>query len=89
MAAELLSNNFAVVFDRLIKKSRVSCYKIAQYSQLDEGYLSRLRKGRKHGPSTESIIRIALALVHYSEEIGIDDVEELLQSRSLSILTKR
>lgn len=78
-----------MVFDRLVKKTGVSCYKIAQYSQLDEGYLSRLRKGRMHNPGTESIIRIALALVHYSEEIGIDDVEELLQSRSLSILTKR
>jgi transcriptional regulator with XRE-family HTH domain len=88
MRAGIYSSNFSEAFTRLLKKTRVSCYKIAQYSHLDEGYLSRLRNGRKRNPSIESVVLIALAFVHYSKEITIEDVEELLHSTIPSLLTK-
>ncbi len=38
----LYSNDFSEVFSKLLAKADVSCYRISQYTNLDEGYLSRL-----------------------------------------------
>jgi transcriptional regulator with XRE-family HTH domain len=88
MRTGIYSSNFSEAFTRLLKKTRVSCYKIAQFTGLDQGYLSRLRNGCKHSPSIDTVMAIALAFVHYSKEVSIEDVEELLQSTIPSLLTK-
>lgn len=83
----LYLSDFSEVFSKLLEKSGVSCYRIAEYTGLDEAYLSRLRNGKKHNPSPEAIMRIGLALAHFSDKIKICDIEDLFEvvGRSLSL----
>jgi hypothetical protein len=84
----LYGNNFAKTFSDLIDKSGVSCYKIAQFTALNEGYLSNLRSGEKINPSPETTMKISLALAHFSPGLNIDDFERLFNSVGRSILIK-
>ncbi len=81
------NNDFGIVFSELLEKSGVSCYKIQKYTHLDEGYLSRLRNGFRPNPSPETIAKIALAIVHFNNNIKISHVNRLFQAvgRSLNI----
>jgi len=76
----LYSKDFAKAFSNLLEKSGVTCYQISQYSHLNQSYLSRLRKGEKHDPSPETIIKICLALTNYSHKLGLYDIENLFNS---------
>lgn len=84
----LYSNNFAQVFSRLLDETRVSCYQISQYTHLGQSYLSRLRGGQKHGPTPETIVKINLALVHFSDRVGLYDIEALFNAVGRSISVK-
>ena len=81
------AKDLSEVFSTLLEKSRISCYQISQYSHLDQAYLSRLKSGAKTNPSLETIIKISLALTHYSEKIKLDDIQRLFRSvgRSLRV----
>ena len=46
-AMGLYSNDFSRVFSELVEKTGVSCYRIGQYTYLNEGYLSRLKSSEK------------------------------------------
>ena len=72
--------NFAQVFSQLLEKADTSCYKISQFTHLNEAYLSRLKAGEKHNPSPETIMKISLALTHYSEKITAYDIQKLFKS---------
>lgn len=84
----IYSSSFAEVFRTLLAETNVSCYQIAEYSHIDEGYLSRLRTGEKHNPSPETIMKIALALAHLSKEITLHELEKLFSSVGRSLRTK-
>ena len=79
------SNNFAEAFSQVLEKANVSCYKISQYSHLDEAYLSRLKNGEKHNPSPETIVRISMALAHLSAEVKLYDLEKLFNATGRSL----
>lgn len=81
----LYSKDFSKVFSDLLQKSEVSCYKITQYTGLDQGYLSRLRNGVRSNPSPETIVRISLALVHYCGKVEQHDIERLFSSVGRSL----
>lgn len=81
----IYKNNFSAVFTELLKKSGVSCYQIYEYAGLDQAYLSRLKNGEKHNPSPETIIKIGLALTHYSDKIKFYDVQRLFRSVGRSL----
>jgi len=81
----LYLTDFPKVFSRLLEKSGVSCYKISQYSHLYEAYLSRLKNGEKQNPSPETIIKISLALTHYSDKITAYDIQKLFRSVGRSL----
>jgi len=81
----LYSNNFCKIFSDLLTKTRISCYQIGKYTNLDGAYLSRLRNGGKNNPSAETIMKISLALAHLSEGIALHDIEELFNSVGRSI----
>jgi hypothetical protein len=85
----LYADDFSKVFSILLDKTGVSCYKISHYTHLNEAYLSRLKKGGKNNPSRETVIKIGLALAHYSDDITLSDIETLFQSTSLSIVSRR
>jgi transcriptional regulator with XRE-family HTH domain len=83
----IYSNNFSRAFSQLLEKAGTSCYKISQYTNLDEGYLSRLKKGERENPSPETITKISLALTHYSDKVKLYDIQKLFKSvgRSLNL----
>ncbi|MFC2013332.1 hypothetical protein ACFLU8_00325 [Chloroflexota bacterium] len=63
----IYTNNFCKVFAKVLAETGVTCYKISQYSGLDGGYLSRLKSGLKENPSPETVIKICIAIAHYSK----------------------
>jgi hypothetical protein len=83
------SNSFAQTFSEFLKKFGVSCYQISRYTHLDEGYLSRLKNGEKNIPSRETVLKIGLAFVHYSDKVTLSDIEILFRSTSLSTISRR
>ncbi len=87
METGLYTNQFAEGFSKLLEKSSISCYRISQYTGIDQAYLSRLRNGEKCNPSPEVIMRIGLALTRLSDKVAMHDIETLLNSvgRSLRI----
>ena len=80
MASGIYPSNFSTVFSRLLEKTGVSCYQIKQFTQLNEGYLSRLRTGERNNPSPETVFKIGLAFMHLSKDVKLHDVERLLNS---------
>jgi transcriptional regulator with XRE-family HTH domain len=82
------SNGFSRAFSQLLEKAGVSCYKISQYSHVDEAYLSRLKNGKKQNPSPATIIKISLALTHYSDKIKLCDIQRLFRSVGRSLSSK-
>ena len=81
----IYNNTFSEVFNELLNKSKVSCYKICQFTGINQAYLSRLKNGKKINPSPETIMKIALALVHFSDKISLYDIEKLFNSVGRSI----
>ena len=79
------TNSFAEVFSSLLKQTDLSCYKISEYTHLDQGYLSRLKNGEKENPSPETVIKISMAFAHFSKNVGISDIQRLFRSVGRSI----
>jgi hypothetical protein len=88
METGMFSADFSRAFDRLLKETKVSCYQIGKYAQLDEAYLSRLRRGEKNNPSPLAILKIGLAFAHLSPNVKLQDIEELFNSVGRSIMPK-
>ena len=82
----LYYEDFSRVLSHLLEKTGVTCYKIAQYTGLDQGYLSCLKNGKKNNPSPEVVVRISVALARFGNDIEMYDIEDLFNSigRSLS-----
>lgn len=84
----LYASDFSKVFSTLLEKNGISCYQISRYTHLDQAYLSRLKTGKKQNPSPETLIKISLALAHYSNQVQIHDIQRLLKSVGRSIITR-
>jgi len=84
----LYGNDFSKVFSQLIEKAGISCYQIAHFAHLDQAYLSRLRNSERQNPSPETIIKISLALTHYSDKIQLYDIHRLFRSVGRSLHLK-
>ena len=76
----IYKTRFSEVLSDVLERFDISCYKIAQYADLNEAYLSRLRNGSMSNPSPEVIVRIGLALVNYGEKIKMNDIEKLFNA---------
>ena len=85
MISGLYSTDFPEVFSKILEKSGVTCYQIQKFTDLDQGYLSRLKNGSKGNPSPETIVKISLGLVHSSEKVTLSDIEDLFQSAGRSL----
>ena len=83
----LYEKSFAEAFSKLLAKSGITCYQIHEYTHLDQAYLSRLKNGEKKNPSPETIMKISLAICHFSNKIKLSDIEKLLNSVGRSILS--
>ena len=84
----LYGEDFAKILSNLLDKHGITCYKLAQYSHLDQGFLSRLRSGELKNPSPETVVKISVSLAHWSADITIWDIENLFNAcgRSLNKL---
>jgi len=83
----LYQNNFTEAFSKLIAKSGISCYRIYQFTHLDQAYLGRLKTGERKNPSPETIVKISLAICHLSKKnVDLYDIEMLFNSVGRSLL---
>jgi transcriptional regulator with XRE-family HTH domain len=89
MKTGLYSNNFSSAFRKILEVGGVSRYKIADFTGLDDGYLGKLCSGEKNNPSPETLVKICIALAHFSEKLPLSDLEELFNSVGRSILVRR
>jgi len=85
MKEGIYNYQFTEELSRLLGKSGVSCYKICQYSHIDQAYLSKLKNGEKNNPSPEIVMRIALAIVYYGGNITIAYIEKLFRPTGHSL----
>jgi predicted transcriptional regulator len=81
----LYSNDFSLIFSKLLEGFNVTCYQISKYTHISESYLSRLKSGEKDNPTVETVMKISLALAHFSNKIGLYDIEALFNSVGRSI----
>ena len=88
MANQIYANDFARVFSRLLEENGLSCYRISEYTNLDQAYLSRLRRGKMNNPSLPILIKLSLALARLGKNITIHDIEELFNTVGRSILIR-
>jgi hypothetical protein len=86
MVSGLYLNEFSKTFCKLLEMSDTTCYMIGKFSDIDQGYLSRLKNGDKHNPSLGMIIKISLAFTHLSNKISMNDIEELFNSAGRTVL---
>lgn len=70
-------------------KTRKSKYKVSQYSGIDQSYILRLETGEKANPSRDVVLMLSLGLVHDSDVVGIDDVDELLLAAGYAPFRRR
>jgi hypothetical protein len=89
MSESLYDRDFSMVFNQLLGKANISCYKISEFTHIDQGYLSCLRNGTKKNPGPEIVMKIGLALVHCSDKISLVDIERLFNSVGRSIRINR
>lgn len=88
MLTGIYTKQFAEVFESLLSTSGISCYQLSQYADINQAYLSRLKSGEKTNPSPEIVMRIGLALVHFSENVKISDVEKLFNATGRTMFPK-
>ena len=81
----IYANDFSAVFSKLLEKSGVTVYKLNKYTKLDQGYLGRLKSGERYNPTPETVMKISLGLVYYSNNIKIPDIEKLFRSVGRSL----
>lgn len=81
----IYANEFSGVFSALLQKTGISCYQISQYTHPDQAYFSRLKTGEKQNPSPETVIKISLALTHYSKQVQLHDIQRLFRSVGRSL----
>jgi transcriptional regulator with XRE-family HTH domain len=85
----IYQSNFSAEFSKILAKSGVTCYQIAQYAHLDQSYLSRLKNGDKKNPSPETITRVSLAICCFGRDVRLSDIEELFNSVGRSVYSTR
>ena len=84
----IINDGFNREFTKLLEKANASCYEIAHYCDLDQAYLSRLKRGDKSNPSPEIILKICFALVHVNRNIKLADIEKLCNSAGRTLFQK-
>lgn len=89
MVNQAVESEFSKTLLRLRKKAGKSAYQIAQFSGINEAYLSRLEHGEKIHPSRNVVLAIAMALVSGNETISLADIDQLLLSADLAPLQWR
>jgi hypothetical protein len=83
--ATLYPNDFSRVFSSLLAKTGVTAYQIAKFTNINEGYLSRLRSGEKRDPSFQIIVKVSIALAHLSPQFALSDAERLFKAVGRSL----
>jgi transcriptional regulator with XRE-family HTH domain len=82
-------NEFSTTLKSLRSKSGKSQYRLAQYSGINEAYLSRLESGARQNPSRDVIMKLGPALASDTSAVSLDDVNELPLSAGYAPLRGR
>jgi transcriptional regulator with XRE-family HTH domain len=72
--------SFADTLRELRNKARMTKYRLAQDDGVDPAHVGRLEGGERLHPSRDLVLRMGQALLDYSGEISLKDVDQLLRS---------
>ena len=78
---------FSARLKRLRLATGKSKYELAKFAGLDQAFLGRLETGER-GPSRETALKIGIALVHGSDSITLEDIDDLLFDAGFAPLTR-
>lgn len=82
-------SRFSRKLNDLRLRSGKSVYRLAQLSDIDQGYLHRLESGARTNPTRDMVIKISLALAADCSAITINDLNELLMESGYAPLRGR
>jgi hypothetical protein len=85
----IYESRFSSEFSKILEQGKVSCYAIANYADIDQAYISRLKNGYKGNPSPEVLIKICLALAHLNSKIKISDIETLFNATGRTLFYRK
>ena len=71
---------FQRMLTKLVQKSALSVYRLAQLAEVDESYLRRLVTGEKRNPRENIVISLAMALREGSSSVSVRDIHRLIKS---------
>jgi transcriptional regulator with XRE-family HTH domain len=71
---------FADTLRKLRTKAKMTRFRLAQNTRVDPAHVARLERGERLRPSRDLVLRMAQALLDYSGDIRLKDVDQLLQS---------
>ena len=76
------STEFQRRLRKLVQKSALTVYRLAQLAEVDEAYLRRLAAGEKRNPRQDVVIALAMALREGSSSVSARDIQRLIRSAS-------
>lgn len=65
---------------KLVQKSTLTVYRLAQLAEVDESYVRRLVTGEKRNPREDVVIALAMALRQGSSSVSVRDFRRLIKS---------
>ncbi len=65
---------------KLVQKSALTLYRLAQLAEVDESYVRRLVTGEKRNPREDVVIALAIALREGSSSVSVRDFRRLIKS---------
>jgi len=81
--------NFTKTLAKLLKKARITKYRLATDGQVDPSYVTRLLNGERQKPSRRVVLALAQALLDYSGKITLKDVDNLLKGAGYGPLPRQ
>ena len=65
---------------KLVQKSTLTVYRLAQLAEVDESYVRRLATGEKRNPREDVVIALATALREGSSSVTVRNIHRLIRS---------
>jgi transcriptional regulator with XRE-family HTH domain len=72
--------SFADTLRKTRTKAKMTRYRLAEEAQADPSHLARLERGERSNPRRDLVLRLGQAMLDYSGDISLKDVDRLLQS---------
>ena len=74
------TTKFQRLLTKLVQKSALTVYRLAQLAEVDESYVRRLATGEKRNPRKDVVIALAMALRAGSSSVSVREIHRLIKS---------